>query len=220
MSIYISIIYIIFFGDFEAYSIIFMPFGFNTGELGLAFIPVAVGLCITTLFVPWWYQRFQRITRQVQQKQKEDGDKNWEKAMPPPEERLTIAMCGTFLIPIALFYQAWTSYPTLPPWPCLSAGFLFGAGILCVFISTYMYLIDVYRVSRDFQRGDKYGASLIILLLSGRICHCSRCSHPNEIRCIRWCCHVHTYVSTEVECITSTHIDPPPRRLQLQCITS
>lgn len=87
MSAYISIIYIIFFGDFEAYSIIFMPFGFNEGELGLAFIPVAVGLCITTLFVPWWYQRYQRITRSVQEKKKEDGDKNWEKALPPPEER-------------------------------------------------------------------------------------------------------------------------------------
>jgi hypothetical protein len=60
-----------------------------------------------------------------------------------------VAMWGTFLIPIALFYQAWTTYPTLPPWPCLSAGVLFGMGILSVFISSYMYIIDVYAVSKE-----------------------------------------------------------------------
>ena len=66
--------------------------------------------------------------------------------------RLVMAMIGAFLVPIGLFYQAWTSYPTLPPWPCLSAGVLFGAGILTCFISSYQYIIDVYQVSPRWRR--------------------------------------------------------------------
>lgn len=61
-------------------------------------------------------------------------------------------MIGTFLVPIGLFYQAWTSFPSLPPWPCLSAGILFGAGILTCFISSYQYIIDVYQVSRRLRK--------------------------------------------------------------------
>jgi hypothetical protein len=78
----------ILFGDFEAYPVIFEPFGFNTGEQGLAFIPIAIGLFCTTSFVPLIYSRYMRITRQMQEKKKADGDKNWESATPPPEERL------------------------------------------------------------------------------------------------------------------------------------
>jgi len=77
----------ILFGDFEAYPLIFEPFGFNTGEQGLAFLPIAIGLFCATAFVPLIYSRYMRITEKVQEKKRNDGDKNWQKAMPPPEER-------------------------------------------------------------------------------------------------------------------------------------
>lgn len=77
----------ILFGDFEAYSLIFTPFGLNPGELGLAFVPIAIGLFVTTAFTPLVYARYLRITKQVQEKKRLEGDKEWRKAGPAPEER-------------------------------------------------------------------------------------------------------------------------------------
>lgn len=56
-----------------------------------------------------------------------------------------IATILTWCIPIGLFYQAWTSFPNLPVWPCISAGIVVGAGLLACFISSYQYIIDVHK---------------------------------------------------------------------------
>jgi hypothetical protein len=75
------------FGDLEAYPIIFEPFGLNQGEQGLAFLGIGIGLFFATAFVPLIYARYVRITKEVQEKRRLEGDKNWEKALPEPEER-------------------------------------------------------------------------------------------------------------------------------------
>lgn len=64
----------------------------------------------------------------------------------PPEFRLWFSMLGGALaIPISLFWMGWTSYSWISIWSPLDASVLFGYGILCVFISSYQYIIDSYE---------------------------------------------------------------------------
>lgn len=41
--------------------------------------------------------------------------------------------------------MGWTAYPHISIWSPLAASVLFGYGILCVFISSYQYIIDSYE---------------------------------------------------------------------------
>lgn len=123
-----TIVYIVLFSDFEAYSVIFQPFGLNAGEIGLTFIAIAIGLLVCLAMTPFIYKRYLRKVKEA----KAEGRENLE-----PEERLMTAIIGSWLVPIGLFYQAWTSFSYLPVWPCISAGVLVGAGVLTCFISSY-----------------------------------------------------------------------------------
>lgn len=156
VSLYMTAVYVILFSDFEAYAIIFgQTFGFNTGEVGLSFLPVAIGLFLTMLAVPWIYRRFCRIEDAVLarrhaemekgvdmsiQEAVEQGKTGEAAGLPEPEERLVLVMAGGLLVPISMFWQAWTTNSSLSPWPCLCAGIFFGAGILTTFISSYQYV--------------------------------------------------------------------------------
>lgn len=159
VSLYLTAVYIILFGDFEAFAIVYSEtFGFNTGETGLAFIPVFIGLMLTLAAIPLVYRRYRRLQDNVREEKEqmqntEEVTKESKEmhatvgraaGLPEPEERLVLVMAGGILIPIAMFYQAWTTDASLPPWPALSAGVLFGAGILSVFISSYQFIMDVY----------------------------------------------------------------------------
>lgn len=64
----------------------------------------------------------------------------------PPEFRLWHAMLGAPAIPISLFWMGWTSYSSISIWSPIAAGVLFGYGVLCVFISSYQYIIDSYEI--------------------------------------------------------------------------
>jgi len=55
-------------------------------------------------------------------------------------------MFGAPAIPISMFWMGWTAYPLISYWSPLAASVLFGYGILCVFISSYQYIIDSYEV--------------------------------------------------------------------------
>lgn len=168
-SLYLTAVYIILFSDFEAYSIIYgQTFGFNAGLVGTSFIPVAIGLFATLAVIPLVYKRWCNKQAQVLQRRRDaekqdiaNGQNPQQQqqqtngasliglvgeaaGQPEPEERLILVMYGGWLVPAAMFYQAWTTYDFLPPWPALSAGIIFGAGILTCFISSYQYIIDVY----------------------------------------------------------------------------
>ena len=52
---------------------------------------------------------------------------------------------GSVAIPISLFWMAWTDYPGISIWSPLLASTMFGYGILCVFITSYQYIIDSYE---------------------------------------------------------------------------
>ena len=54
-------------------------------------------------------------------------------------------MFGAPSIPISMFWMGCTAYPSISYWSPLAASVLFGYGILCVFISSYQYIIDSYE---------------------------------------------------------------------------
>lgn len=56
---------------------------------------------------------------------------------------------GACLLPLGLFWFAWTSSPTLNPWPQIVAGVPIGAGIQVILLQSLAYLIDIYTVNSN-----------------------------------------------------------------------
>ncbi|KAI9817145.1 MAG: hypothetical protein M1827_001257 [Pycnora praestabilis] len=137
IALYLTVIYIILFTFLNGYSYIFaMTYNFSEGLVGLSFLGIAVGLCLCSLLVPIIYRWSKRDMQTIQAA---GGDRL------PPEFRLWFGMLGAPAIPISLFWMGWTSYPSISCWSPLAASVLFGYGILCVFISSYQYVIDAYE---------------------------------------------------------------------------
>lgn len=62
------------------------------------------------------------------------------------ELRLLFAMYAAPLIPIGLFWMAWTCYSHISIWSPIIASVVIGFGIISIFLSGYMYIIDSYEV--------------------------------------------------------------------------
>ena len=137
IALYLTVIYIILFTFLDGYTFIFSEtYGFSQGITGLCFLGIAIGLCLASLLVPFIYSRATRDLARI----KADGGSRL-----PPEFRLWFGMFGAPAIPISLFWMAWTTYPSISYWSPLLSSVLFGYGILCVFISSYQYVIDSYE---------------------------------------------------------------------------
>lgn len=136
VTIYMSVIYGLLYMFFFAFPVVFMEGkGWSASKTGLTFIPIAVGVIISSIISPWvnraYIHRAQAYTSKGQ--------------IPPPELRLYPMMYGCWLVPIGLFIFAWTSYPTLS-WvgPSL-AGLPCGLGFLLLYNSANNYIVDSYQ---------------------------------------------------------------------------
>ncbi|TVY18253.1 putative efflux pump kojT [Lachnellula arida] len=148
-ALYLTVVYIIVFTFLDGYTYIYGDtYGFSEGITGLAFLGVAFGLCGGSLLVPLIHRWAKRDLKEAQEKSGPD-------AKLPPEKRLWFAMFGAPAVPISLFWMAWTNYSSISYWSDLVASVLFGYGILCIFISTYQYIIDTYEM---------YAASALVSL--------------------------------------------------------
>ena len=137
LALYLTVIYVILFTFLNGYAFVFTKtYGFTEGITGLAFIGIAIGLCCASLLVPVIYTWSVRDLAKI----KFEGGTRL-----PPEFRLWFGMFGAPAIPISMFWMGWTTYPTISYWSPLAASVLFGYGILCVFISSYQYIIDSYE---------------------------------------------------------------------------
>lgn len=139
VALYLTVVYIILFTFLDGYDYIFKEIhGVSAGISGTCFIGIAIGLCLATALVPLIYHWAKRDLRKI----KEQGGDHL-----PPEFRLWYSMLGgAFAIPISLFWMGWTSDPNISIWSPLAASVLFGYGILCVFITSYQYIIDAYEI--------------------------------------------------------------------------
>lgn len=137
IALYLTVIYIILFTFLNGYTFVFTEtYGFSEGITGLVFIGIAIGLCLASLLVPFIYKWAKDDLAKI----KEQGGTRL-----PPEFRLWFAMFGAPAIPISMFWMGWTDYSWISYWSPLGASVLFGYGILCVFISSYQYIIDSYE---------------------------------------------------------------------------
>ena len=138
VAMYLTVIYIILFTFLNGYTFIFAEtYGFSEGITGLSFLGIAIGLCLASCLVPLVHSWAKRDLAKIEA---EGGNSL------PPEFRLWFAIFGAPAIPISMFWMGWTAYPSISYWSPLAASVLFGYGILCVFISSYQYIIDSYEV--------------------------------------------------------------------------
>ncbi|PPQ75171.1 hypothetical protein CVT26_008701 [Gymnopilus dilepis] len=133
ITIYMSVVYGLLYGLFEAFPVIFMGrHGFSIAQTGLIFIGVGIGTSLGSLINYFASAHYPQLIQK------------W-KGFPPPEDRLYGAMLGSPVLVIGIFWLGWTGEYTSVPWyvPALSTIFI-GAGISLIFMSFLSYLVDTY----------------------------------------------------------------------------
>lgn len=141
VALYMTVIYIILFTFLDGYDYIYGEIHHTSeGVTGLCFLGIAIGLCVVSPIVPLIYSWAKKeIGTQTA--------KGIENPRLPPEFRLWYAMLGgSICIPVSLFWMGWTSDSSISIWSPLIASVFFGYGILCVFITSYQYVIDSYEI--------------------------------------------------------------------------
>lgn len=77
-----------------------------------------------------------------------------------PERRLPPMMVGAAILPVGMFWAAWTSHPSTP-WPAQVAAYMFvGAALFIIFVQGFKYLVDVYlNVANSAISGNTFARS-------------------------------------------------------------
>jgi hypothetical protein len=115
-------------------------YGFSMQQVGLLYLGPGLGFFFSVLFVvPRIDTIFNHLTKSNNGKSK-------------PEFRLPVANVGSLLIPISLFWFAWTVQFKVHWFVTILSTFFYGIGQVAVFNSTQNYYIDAF---------EKYAASAI-----------------------------------------------------------
>ncbi|KUI62879.1 putative transporter mfs2 [Cytospora mali] len=133
-SIYMAIVYGTLYMMFPAFPIVFEGYkGWGPGPSGLAFLGITVGMIFALLYALADSRRYMRIS-------------DMHNGMAPAEARLPMSIVGSILVPIGLFWFAWTTGNNIH-WivPIIGSAF-FACGIVLTFLSLLNYLIDSYVV--------------------------------------------------------------------------
>ena len=126
-SIYTAFTFAVLFGFFTSFPYVYSTvYNFNTGESGLVFLSTGIG-CVLATFA------FVEINKRTYVKKALQRISNGDAQPMPPEERLYPAMIGCFLVPIGLFWFAWTAKENIH-WLVPTAALIpFNTGNLMVF---------------------------------------------------------------------------------------
>ncbi|KAH9476477.1 Efflux pump atB [Psilocybe cubensis] len=119
--------------SFQAFPFIFGDVhGFNTQETGMSFLGIGLGMIIGLSTQPFWNRLY-----------KLEAERN--EGRLPPEARLIMGKFGGILVPIGLFWLAFTTYKAVHWIVPIIASVPFGTGIYFVFTSTFSYMVTAYR---------------------------------------------------------------------------
>ncbi|CAG8046785.1 unnamed protein product [Penicillium olsonii] len=134
LSIYLAIIYGILYLFFAAMPIVFdKGRGWSEGMTGLAFLGILIGILLSAVATfPMYYRYRRRALSTV--------------GRVPPEARLLDTFVGAILLPLGLFWFAWTNSPSIHWIVPIAAGIPFGYGMITVFLPILNYLIDAYTI--------------------------------------------------------------------------
>lgn len=136
LGLFLTVIYVVIFVFFQGYDYIFRDlYGFSQGLTGVAFTGTAVGIVLTAFIIPHVYHRY-----------KADLDLAVSKGegSVPPERRLAFANYAAPFLPISIFWIGWSSSPDISYWSPLAGSVFLGYSTLCIYMSSYQYLIDAY----------------------------------------------------------------------------
>jgi len=137
ITIYISLVYGIIYLFFEAYPVTFQEDrGWSPGIGSLPFLSLTIGVIIGASIII--YTSKTRYARKL----KETGHV-------VPEERLIPMMLGGITLPIGLFWFAWTSNPSINPWPQIISGVPIGMGLILIFLQGLNYIVDCYLMNAN-----------------------------------------------------------------------
>lgn len=130
LTLYMSFVYGILTLSLVSYPIVYTDIrGWSTLKTSLGYVGIAAGMTLATIFSPLLDVLHRSYVR---------------KLGPVPETRLPLQIWLSWLIPIGLFWFAWTATPPHHPALGISAGVLIGIGSLTVFLDLYAYLTDCY----------------------------------------------------------------------------
>ncbi|KAJ5603217.1 hypothetical protein N7537_006173 [Penicillium hordei] len=135
-SFYLVLLYFVLFTFLNGYPFIFANvYGISTSLTFVIFAAMIPGVLVALALVPLLYD----LTKKAARKADTEG-----KAL-QPEVSLWWAMAGaSILMPISLFWMAWTCYYSVSIWSPIVASGIFGYALVCIFTTTYMYTIFVY----------------------------------------------------------------------------
>ncbi|KAL9108745.1 MAG: hypothetical protein Q9227_006541 [Pyrenula ochraceoflavens] len=137
-TLYMTVVYIVLFTFLDGYEYIFeMTYHTNPGITFIIFVALFCGVLAAFVLVPivWSYTKKQ-LAR--------DGDDGTGTQL-KQESRLLFAMIGGPAFPIGLFWMAWTDYSSVSIWSPIMSSALIGFGLISIFLSAYMYIIDSYK---------------------------------------------------------------------------
>ncbi|KAF2174127.1 hypothetical protein M409DRAFT_35229 [Zasmidium cellare ATCC 36951] len=126
--LYIMYIYGTYYSFFEAFPIVYAgSYGFNLGEVGLSFIPIAVGTFIGAgIFVLYMGMYVKPV---------------YMKKGPQPQEfNLIAGLYGSFALPVGLFIFAWTARASIHWIVPMIGNAIFAGGAFLIFIAVFLYL--------------------------------------------------------------------------------
>ncbi|KAK0116003.1 hypothetical protein ONS95_013040 [Cadophora gregata] len=134
-SLYISLVYAIFYSFFEVFPLVYGPspdgYGLNAGQIGLIFLNIIVGVMIA---IPAY---FAFLHYHLEPKMKKHG-------FGAPEERLIPALFASFLTPVGLFMFAWTGRPSIH-WIVPTIGVtIYTVGIFIILQCVFVYISMTY----------------------------------------------------------------------------
>ncbi|KAH6889396.1 major facilitator superfamily domain-containing protein [Thelonectria olida] len=111
--------------------------GMNLWQSGLAFLGIIIGMLVAAATTPIWV----RIRRcMLQRYEKRTG----KMGVSEPEYQLPPAILGGILIPIGLFWFAWTTQSSIHWLVPISGSSLFGCGVILVFNGVFTFLVEAY----------------------------------------------------------------------------
>ena len=119
---------------FSAFPIVYeVNRGWSQGIASLSFLGVMIGMISAIIYTIWDNKRYAKASA------KWDG-----KA--PPEARLPPCLLPSVLLPVGLFWFAWTNYPSIHWSVSVIGAAPVGFGMVLVFLSIFNYLIDSYVI--------------------------------------------------------------------------
>jgi hypothetical protein len=132
-SLYIGFTFAVLYSFFAAFQYVYATvYGFDIQQIGLTFIPIAVGSLLGSLTVIF-------IDRMIYQKRHAAWKAQGNTGRLAPEQRLHASMVGGFGLPVGLFWFAWTARPEIHWISSQIAAAVIAWGNMCICVSLYAF---------------------------------------------------------------------------------